>query len=104
MPLSTAPLLHDHDRETCRRYLGSLGDYVEGTLEAEVCAEIEAHMASCENCRVVVNTLAKTITLYRQMPTPELPTAVKERLFAVLDLKPFLRDATAAPGENAPPG
>jgi hypothetical protein len=39
---------------------------------------------------VVVNTLAKTISLYRQMPSPELPSAVKERLFAVLDLKPYI--------------
>jgi anti-sigma factor RsiW len=93
--MTTADRPHEHHRETCRRYLSSLGDYVEGVLSADLCDELEAHMATCENCRVVVNTLAKTITLYRQMPSPELPSAVKERLFAVLDLKPYF-DA----GEN----
>lgn len=87
---------HVHNPENCRRYLGSLGDYVEGTLGAELCQELEAHMAVCENCRVVVNTLAKTITLYHQLPAPELPNAVKERLFAVLDLKPFFRNGASA--------
>ena len=90
---------HEHSRETCRRYLSSLGDYVEGVLSADLCDELEAHMAICENCRVVVNTLARTITLYRQMPSPELPSAVKERLFAVLDLKPYIDAGEDTPGQ-----
>jgi hypothetical protein len=52
-------------------------------------------MEECENCRVVVNTFSKTITLYHQLPAPELPTAVKERLYKVLkldDFKPQARD------------
>jgi hypothetical protein len=44
----------------------------------------------CENCRVVVNTLTKTIMLYHQLPAPEMPDAVKERLYKVLDLDDFL--------------
>ena len=88
--MSPAERPHTHNRETCRHYLESLGDYVDGTLSADLCDELEAHMAICENCRVVVNTLAKTISLYRQMPSPELLSAVKERLFAVLDLKPYI--------------
>lgn len=92
---------HVHNPENCRRYLGSLGDYIEGTLGTELCQELESHMAVCENCRVVVNTLARTITLYRQMPAPELPNAVKERLFAVLDLKPFFYNGASAEEQQA---
>jgi anti-sigma factor RsiW len=77
---------HTHTPESCRRYLGELSDYFDGTLSEELCRELEAHMTECENCRVVVNTFAKTISLYRQMPAPEMPTAVKERLYKVLDL------------------
>ncbi len=98
--MNAADRPHDHSREACRRYLASLGDYVEGALSADLCDELEAHMAICENCRVVVNTLAKTITLYRQMPSPELPSAVKERLFAVLDLKPYIGPEDDAPGSG----
>lgn len=88
---------HDHQPEAgkCRRYLEYLSDYVDGELSAELCRELEAHMEECENCRVVVNTFTKTITLYHQLPAPELPTAVKERLYKVLkldDFKPQARD------------
>jgi anti-sigma factor RsiW len=77
---------HAHDPEKCRKYLDSLSEYVDGELGEALCRELEAHMAECENCRVVVNTLSKTVILYRQLPAPEMPNAVKERLFKVLNL------------------
>jgi len=80
---------HTHTPETCRRYLGELSDYVDGTLSEELCHELEAHMAICENCRIVVNTFTKTISLYHQMPAPEMPNEVKERLYKVLDLHAY---------------
>ncbi len=77
---------HVHDPEKCRQYLDSLSDYVDGELGEALCREIETHMAECENCRVVVNTLAKTVMLYHQLPAPEMPNTVKERLYKVLKL------------------
>lgn len=99
--MNAASQPHAQNRETCRRYLASLGDYIEGTLNEDLCDELEAHMAICEDCRIVVNTLSRTIMLYRKMPSPELPNAVKDRLFAVLDLTPYIdpeRDAGAETG------
>jgi anti-sigma factor RsiW len=46
----------DHD---CHSLLASLSEYVDGELEETICQEIEAHMADCENCRVVVDTLQR---------------------------------------------
>ena len=48
----------------CKEMLGSLSDYIDGDLEAQLCAEIEQHMAGCGNCRLVVDTLNKTVSLY----------------------------------------
>ncbi len=73
----------------CERYLRHLSEYVDGALGEKLCHEIEAHMAECENCRVVVNTLNKTIALYRRLPAPELPNAVREQLYRVLRLEDF---------------
>ncbi len=77
---------HGHEHHNCRDYLGDLSEYVDGALSDDLCQEIESHMAECENCRVVVNTLEKTVTLYHQLPEPEMPDAVRERLFKVLNL------------------
>lgn len=76
---------HDHSR--CRELLGSLSDYVDGELEEALCREIEAHMAECENCRIVVDTLRKTVLLYHVLPSDPLPEAVEQRLFKRLELE-----------------
>ena len=49
----------------CRELLGSLSDYVDGAADAVLCAEIERHLEGCDNCRVVVDTLGRTVSLYR---------------------------------------
>lgn len=75
----------------CRELLGSLSDFVDGLLEDELCAEIERHMADCEDCRIVVDTLRKTISLYQSSSPPgELPRDVRRRLYHRLNLDEFL--------------
>ncbi|MCX8061858.1 MAG: zf-HC2 domain-containing protein [Anaerolineales bacterium] len=79
-------------RPSCREMLGSLSEYLDGELEAELCAAIESHLSECENCRIVVDTLRKTITLYHQHAEedPQLPAEVRLRLFKRLNLEDFL--------------
>jgi anti-sigma factor RsiW len=79
---------HSH----CQDLLGSLSEYVDGTLRAELCSMLESHLEGCERCQVVVNTLRKTIEIYHangEMAV-ELPTDIRARLFACLDLSEFL--------------
>ncbi len=70
----------------CKEMLGELSDYLDGELQAQLCAEIEQHMVECGNCRVVVDTLRKTVSLYHEYGHEPVPTDAKERLFAVLKL------------------
>jgi anti-sigma factor (TIGR02949 family) len=72
--------------ETCRNLLSQLSDYIDGELEEALCAEIEQHMADCPDCQAVVNTLEKTIELYRTTGRVEVPHDVQSRLFKVLKL------------------
>ena len=72
--------------ETCRNLLSQLSDYIDGELEETLCAEIEQHMADCPDCRAVVNTLEKTIELYRNTERAEVPIDVQSRLYKVLKL------------------
>ena len=75
----------------CKYLLGSLSDYIDGDLSEEICAEIERHMAGCENCRIVVDSLRKTVYLYRVTSDQEaLPDDVRQRLFHSLDLDDYL--------------
>lgn len=71
----------------CREMLGELSDYIDGELEERLCAEIEAHMRDCPDCRVMVDTLRRTVLLYRMHGQAEMPPEVRSRLHAVLELE-----------------
>jgi predicted anti-sigma-YlaC factor YlaD len=79
-------MTHNHGK--CKELLETLSDYVDGSLEEQLCKEIEQHMAECENCRVVIDTLKKTVSLYRgsRGETIELPAEVRDQLIKSLKL------------------
>lgn len=81
---------HDHLPEHCHDLLSSLGDYVDGALSPELCLELERHLKTCQRCRVVVDTLRKTIDLYHETTedTP-LPSDVRQRLYLRLKLEDY---------------
>jgi anti-sigma factor (TIGR02949 family) len=77
----------NHKQPACRELLGHLSDYIDGELESAICAQLEAHLAECPDCRVMVDTVRKTIILYRSQVADELPSDVRERLYRVLELE-----------------
>ena len=72
----------------CENMLGVLSEYIDGELDSVLCAEISRHMADCGNCRVVVDTLRRTVLLYREEGRRDVPEDAKARLYAVLNLPP----------------
>ncbi len=88
------------EHENCHDLLASLSDYIDGDLTPGLCAEIEKHMAGCQKCRIVVDTLRKTVYLYQEVQEPaELPTNVRERLYRRLELDEFLSSTNAKPSD-----
>ena len=81
------------DPSKCHSLLGSLSEYVDGTLGEELCEEIENHLAECQDCHVVVDTLRKTISLYHESAAEsgEIPQSVRERLYRTLNLEDYIR-------------
>lgn len=73
---------HHHDTASCLELLAQLGDYVDGSLAAELCRELNGHLQDCPDCRVVVDTLAQTVQLYRTLAAEPvaLPVDVEARL------------------------
>lgn len=80
-----------HNHGDCLHLLDSLSDYVDGILTDSICAELDRHLAECENCRIVVDTLRKTVYLYHATSSPDpVPEDVKERLYKRLNLADLL--------------
>ena len=69
---------------TCGELLAILNDYVDGGVAPSVCKELEDHLAGCNPCRVVVDNVRKTITLYRNDVPCQLPAKFRDRLHTTL--------------------
>lgn len=89
-------LPHSHSLERCRALMAQLNDYLDGELPPDLCGELDAHLAGCPDCRVVLDTLGKTVQIVRalELTPPELPADVEARLLARLGLG----GAAQAPG------
>ena len=82
---------HKHNL-SCQIILDNLSDYLDGELEPGLCADIEKHIGSCQDCQVVINTLKKTIQLYQVRDRDEtLPSEMRRRLFARFDLEDYAK-------------
>lgn len=87
---------HEHSF-SCQQLLGNLSDYIDGDLSNELCQELQRHLAGCENCQVVFDTLTKTIYLYQnEAEKTELPSEVRGRLFETLHLDDYLKPNTGS--------
>jgi anti-sigma factor (TIGR02949 family) len=74
----------------CQKLIGELSNLIDGTISPELCAELEAHLKECKNCRIVVDTTKKTIELYhREEASVEVPQGMREKLWKRLDLGDF---------------
>jgi anti-sigma factor RsiW len=80
-----------HEHKNCRELLGSLSVYVDGELSNELCNILEHHMEDCEDCRIVVDTLRKTVNIYQMTAeSEELPGDIRQRLFKSLKIEEYL--------------
>jgi len=68
----------------CEELLRMLNDYVDGDIDPGVCEEFQKHLDECNPCEVVVDTIRKTITLYKESGVYEIPVEFRERLHQVL--------------------
>ena len=58
----------------CNELVQYLSDYIDQNLEEDLVEAAQEHLATCENCRVVLDTTQKTIFLKRQTNCP--PTEI----------------------------
>ena len=71
----------------CEELLKMLNDYVDDDIDVAICKEFEQHLSGCNPCKIVVDNIRKTITLYRGQEVYELPADFHGRLCATLRKK-----------------
>ena len=79
--------MSETEQTECQKLLGVISEFVDGNLDADICAEIERHLVECADCRIVVDSLNKTIYLYQTTSQQvTVPDEVRERLFRCLEI------------------
>lgn len=68
----------------CRGVIYELSDYLDGELAQDAIAELEIHLARCQDCRLIVDTTRKTIEIYCRAEAAPLPEDVAARLHEAL--------------------
>jgi anti-sigma factor (TIGR02949 family) len=80
-------MIHQHSMN-CKKILNNLSAYIDGELDEELCQQIETHLETCQECRIVVDTLKKTIDIYQKdAENTTLPSDARARLYACLALE-----------------
>jgi hypothetical protein len=76
----------------CEDLLQYLSDYIDQNLSEDLVAEAQEHLATCQNCRVVLDTTQQTIFLFREQGKRTIPARRRQRLFVQLQ-EAFLKDS-----------
>lgn len=67
----------------CQELLGALNEYVDGETHSVLCQALQEHLADCNPCRVVIDNIRQTITLYRAGEVMPLPAGLHEKICSI---------------------
>ncbi|MCA9990919.1 MAG: zf-HC2 domain-containing protein [Anaerolineales bacterium] len=65
----------------CEALLAYLSAYLDNELDGPLVAAAQAHLATCQNCRVVLDSTKQVIMLYRALEQVVIPAGRRQRLF-----------------------
>ena len=74
---------HGSSSSECREIFARLSEYLDEELDPAACTHLEAHMTDCPPCQAFLESLRRTVTLARDLPAPELPEEMRQKLLAV---------------------
>jgi len=69
----------------CRHVWDHISEYIDNTLDPQLRAEVERHLATCEICSAVIDSTRNIIVLMADDRVFELPLDFSKRLHARLD-------------------
>jgi predicted anti-sigma-YlaC factor YlaD len=72
-------------RLSCQEVLDQLSDYLDEDARAELIKEVDGHLHECSHCQAEVDTIRRTIRIYRCDEKVMLPLSLSEKLQQALD-------------------
>ena len=72
-------------RLSCQEVLDQLSDYLDDEARAELVQQVDMHLHECSHCQVEVDTLRRTVEIYRCDEKVAIPTTLSDKLQQALD-------------------
>jgi len=69
----------------CKHVYLYICDNLDADLNSRKCRMIRKHLAACPDCTAYLDSMKRTIALYRMVPVPTLPVAAHRELFKTID-------------------
>lgn len=61
-------------------------DNLDADLNSEKCRQVLKHLTACPDCTAFLDSVKKTVYLYRASPSPKVSPTAHKRLFKTIDL------------------
>jgi len=68
----------------CDKVYLHICDHLDEEITSPRCRQIKQHLEECPNCRAYLDSLKKTIVLYKAMPEPPVPAGTHRELFKTI--------------------
>jgi len=78
---------------TCDELVSYLSDYIDQDLDDDLTAAAQEHLATCQNCRVVLHTTRRVIQLGQEHYQVGIPPLRRDRLFTHLRMAFLARES-----------
>ncbi len=77
---------HKHT-QSCKDMYQHMCENLDNELDSAACRKIRKHIENCENCSAFLDSLKKTVYLYKHYPVPQLPVLAHKELLAIVKLE-----------------
>jgi predicted anti-sigma-YlaC factor YlaD len=71
----------------CKEVFRHICDNLDADLDSPQCRGIKKHLDRCPSCTAYLDSLKKTVSLYREYPEPRLPKKTHHKLIATLKVR-----------------
>lgn len=73
----------------CKDVYRYICENLDADMKSARCRAIKQHLNSCTDCEAYLDSLKKTILLYKNESEPTIPTRTKQRLHKIIDITIF---------------
>ncbi len=76
-------------------------DHLDEDISSPRCRMIREHLDACPNCQAYLDSLKKTITLYKAIPEPSVPAQTHKQLFKAISVLTTHRQTPVKPNKRS---